>query len=627
MRKQNLVLLGAVLLILVNVPVYAGDAHSNFSPDDSRLVYMSDGEIKVVEIETGRVTNLTNSPTADMCPDWSNDGARIVFDSQRSDPDRDLYVMAIDGTGVQRLTNKPGQEDKCPAFSPDDSFITYICTANGDMDIFVMNSDGTGVKNLTDDPGSDRCPSWTPDGRKITFMSNRTGFFEVYIVDGRDGGNLKQLTDLKIKGSNCWVAAVSPDGKQVSFVGDFEGNNELYVMDIDGKNVRNLTQHEAEDQWPAWSHDGKLIAFSSTRSGEERLYVIRPDSSGLRQVTGVAAEVGKELTSRSIDVHQILDRVRKHNFERNSGYEGVGDLSDQAWRVRTLAIRDLVRAGPAGVPTLTAGLDDENRHIRHVCVTALGILGVEDAGEDLLGVLTDDPDPIVRGQAAQALAQIGYAQAMSSLEKAAKQDESEHVRHRAELAVGRLKEGATSGPELIDAWRGMDEKEFRKLEVGKPAPDFELRDTSEKKWRLSDFKNDKTVVLIWIFADWCPVCHHEFHDLIQMEEEFRKENIAVMTIECHDRYRCGAMVGGRDLWWPHLVDNAGRIGAMYGVDPMEFIVHDEWINRPATIIIDREGMVRFAYYGTYWGDRPTIKQTLEMIKTNSYSFHHPERRE
>ena len=278
----------AVLTVLavVSVPAYAGDAHPNFSPDDSRLVYMSDGEIKVVAIETGKVTNLTNSPTADMCPHWSNDGMSIVFDSRRDDPNRDLYVMGIDGTGVRRLTDKPSQQDKCPVFSPDGSHITYICTANGDMDIFVMNSDGSGVTNLTSHAASDRCPSWTPDGKKITFMSNRTGFFEVYIMEAENGGNLKQLTDLKIKGSNCWVAAVSPDGKQVCFVGDFEGNNELYLMDIDGKNVRNLTRHKASEQWPAWSHDGKSIAFSSTRTGHERLYVIRPDGSGCRQVTG-----------------------------------------------------------------------------------------------------------------------------------------------------------------------------------------------------------------------------------------------------------------------------------------------------------------------------------------------------
>ncbi len=265
----------------------ASDAHPNFSRDDSQLVYMSDGEIKIVEIASGKVTNLTNSPTADMCPDWSNDGATIVFDSKREDVNRDLYIMAINGTNVKRLTNEPNQQDKCPAFSPDDSRITYICTANGDMDIFVMNSDGSGVKNLTNDPGSDRCPSWTPDGKKITFMSNRTGFFEVYIMDSDDGSNLKQLTELKIKGSNCWVAAVSPDGKQVCFVGDHEENNDLYVMDIDGKNVRNLTQHKANDQWPAWSHDGEWIAFASTRSGKERLYVIHPEGTGLRQVTGL----------------------------------------------------------------------------------------------------------------------------------------------------------------------------------------------------------------------------------------------------------------------------------------------------------------------------------------------------
>ena len=118
-------------------------------------------------------------------------------------------------------------------------------------------------------------------------MSNRSGFFEVYIMNSTDGSNLKQLTKLEIRGSNCWVAAVSPDGKQICFVGDHEGNNDLYIMDIDGKNVRNLTKHKANDQWPAWSHNGKWIAFSSTRSGKERLYVIRPKGTELRQITGL----------------------------------------------------------------------------------------------------------------------------------------------------------------------------------------------------------------------------------------------------------------------------------------------------------------------------------------------------
>ncbi|GAG28630.1 unnamed protein product, partial [marine sediment metagenome] len=66
--------------------------------------------------------------------------------------------------------------------------------------------------------------------------------------------------------------------------------------------------------------------------------------------------------------------------------------------------------------------------------------------------------------------------------------------------------------------------------------------------------------------------------------------------------------------------------AAYGIDPMEFWVHDEWVNRPSTIILDGEGIVRFAYYGTFWGDRPTIEQTLEIIKTGNFEFEHPKRK-
>ncbi|MCK5368080.1 MAG: hypothetical protein KAQ62_05990, partial [Cyclobacteriaceae bacterium] len=74
-----------------------------------------------------------------------------------------------------------------------------------------------------------------------------------------------------------------------------------------------------------------------------------------------------------------------------------------------------------------------------------------------------------------------------------------------------------------------------------------------------------------------------------------------------------------------LLDRAGAIGAMYGADPMTFAVHAEYINRPTTVIIDKDGIVRFSYQGTFWGDRPTIEQTLEMIKTEDFSFIHPKR--
>jgi peroxiredoxin/WD40 repeat protein len=592
--------------------LWCGDAHPNFSPDDSSLVYMSEGEIKVVNIASGKVLNLTNSPTADLCPHWSYEKNIIVFDSKRDDKNRELYTMFHDGTNVQRLTYKPDQQDKCPVFSPDGSRITYICTENGDMDIFVMKSDGTGVRNLTNHKASDRCPSWTPDGGKITFMSNRTGTFEVYIMNADDGSHLKQLTDLKIKGSNCWMAAVSPDGKQICFVGDFEGNNELYIIDIDGENLYNLTNHEANEQWPSWSNDGSLIAFTSRRSGTERIYTIRPDGSELTQVTGI---------------DEILNRIRVYDFDSRSGYTGVADINDDAWKVRTLVVRDLLRLDSPAISQIRYHLTDNNRHVRHVCTMVLGLFQAGEALVDLKTILTHDPDPIVRGQAAEALGQLKDSSSVSILKNVSKNDSSKDVRHRAELAISAFENDDIGTEEQVEKFLTLEEKSFNIVQSGKEAPDFSLKDTKGKVWTLSDaLKKNEYVVLIWIFADWCGVCQREFYDLIQLEQEFKEVGVAVATIECHDRHRSKIMVAGRKLWWPHLVDAAGSVGAAYGVAPMEFFVHEEWINRPSTIIMDSDGIVKFNYYGTFWGDRPTIDQTLDMIKTGNFEFEHPKRR-
>jgi len=60
---------------------------------------------------------------------------------------------------------------------------------------------------------------------------------------------------------------------------------------------------------------------------------------------------------------------------------------------------------------------------------------------------------------------------------------------------------------------------------------------------------------------------------------------------------------------------------------MLFVVHAEYINRPATIVIDPDEEVRFAYYGTFWGDRPSVEKILEMSHSNQFDFEHHERRE
>ncbi len=281
-----------------------------------------------------------------------------------------------------------------------------------------------------------------------------------------------------------------------------------------------------------------------------------------------------------------------------------------------------------------------------MCATALGVLRAQSEINSLEQVVRTDSDALVRSQAIVALGQIGATRSVDVLRDRHANDDSKDVRHQAELSIDRINKDAVVEPELEAAYRNLDESTFEELAIGEAAPSFALPDTDGRTWDLEDsIGDDEWTVLIWVFADWCPVCHREFDELIELREEFQEEDINVATIECHGRYRGRVMVGqelepaywfaeesfiesyAEQIWWPHLLDRAGAVGAKYGVDPMAYAVHAEYINRPATIIIDPTGTVRFAYYGTFWGDRPSIKETLEMIRSEVFEFEHPDRRQ
>ena len=354
-------------------------------------------------------------------------------------------------------------------------------------------------------------------------------------------------------------------------------------------------------------------------------------------------------------VETVLDRVRGHEFhpvdessftvDRTRGEHGIADLDDDDWRVRLLAVRDLVRNGTDAVSRISAGLEADDVQVRYVCATALGVLRARSAVDALERVVREDPDALARSQAIVALGQIGANDSLDLLRDRHATGDSKDVRHQAELAVDRIEKGAIAEPELEAAYRSLDPDTFERLEVDEAAPPFALPDTDGRTWNLDDaVGGDEWTVLLWVFADWCPVCHREFDELIELREELAESNVAVATIECHGRYRGRVMVGRElepqywfadesfaetyteQIWWPHLLDRAGAVGARYGVDPMAYAVHAEYINRPATIVIDPAGTTRFAYYGTFWGDRPSIEDTLRMIRTEEFDYEHPERR-
>ena len=134
-----------------------------------------------------------------------------------------------------------------------DGRIVYMTNANGSDDLSIMNQDGSNQRILTNDPHEDQAPSVSPDGKYVVFTSFRGGFPSLWRMD-LEGGNLKQLTD----GQEDYGPKVAPDGQWILFASWRSGRQTLWKISIDGGEPVQLTDRFTWGE--SFSPDGKLIA-------------------------------------------------------------------------------------------------------------------------------------------------------------------------------------------------------------------------------------------------------------------------------------------------------------------------------------------------------------------------------
>jgi Tol biopolymer transport system component len=166
-------------------------------------------------------------------------------------------MSAVNGSGIVQVVDGPGYTDTDPEWSPDGTRIVFETNRNilgggNQYDIYVVDVNGANPVNLT--PGisaSDSDPIWSPDGSKIAFTSSRDGDPEVFVMNA-DGSGLTQLTK---NGSATDVpGSFSPDGQFLAFVSDREnpGNFDIWVMAATGGRATRVVKHAAQDRSVVW---------------------------------------------------------------------------------------------------------------------------------------------------------------------------------------------------------------------------------------------------------------------------------------------------------------------------------------------------------------------------------------
>jgi len=112
--------------------------------------------IKIINVDG---SGLTSTDVEGNDPAWSPDGTRIAFVSQG-----EVYVMNVDGFRITRLTNMDTHAE-FPNWSPDSKRITFASGSNRypeSFDIYIVNADGSSLMQLTSNSIRDTHPAWRP---------------------------------------------------------------------------------------------------------------------------------------------------------------------------------------------------------------------------------------------------------------------------------------------------------------------------------------------------------------------------------------------------------------------------------------------------------------------------------
>lgn len=129
------------------------------------------------------------------------------------------------------------------------------------------------------------------------------------------------------------------------------------------------------------------------------------------------------------------------------------------------------------------------------------------------------------------------------------------------------------------------------VETGQPAPDFALPDQHGRTVRLSDFRGDRAVVVVFFPFAFTGTCTSELCAIRDEIADFANDDVQVLAVSCDTKHalRVFSEQEGYDFpllsdFWPH-----GEVARAYGV-----FLEDKGFATRGTFLVDRDGVLRWS---------------------------------
>ena len=210
--------------------------------DDRRM------HLWVVNVKSSEEKQITEgNDWNDSDPQWSPDGTRIAFVSNRSGKEyeenrnTDVWVISANGGSLRKISDHD-EADSNPCWSPDGKTIAFTGEIH-DRDhpkIWLAPATGGAVSVLAAN-GLDLVPSgleWSHDGKSLYFEAGVKGEYQLFHIDLATK-LIAQITSGPRAVRNASINSATKT--MVYMVNDFKHLDDLYVADLKGHNERKLT--------------------------------------------------------------------------------------------------------------------------------------------------------------------------------------------------------------------------------------------------------------------------------------------------------------------------------------------------------------------------------------------------
>jgi dipeptidyl aminopeptidase/acylaminoacyl peptidase len=270
-----------------------------WSPEGSRIVAVS---------SSGPMDGVTTADRKSDVRHYTHIQYKFNDTGWFDDKRRHLWVVSVPSGEARQITEGQDWNDTDPQWSPDGTRIAFVSDRTGkaydtshNTDVWVIPAAGGALAKISDHPFEDESPRWSPDGRQILFAGQTSAhqFPKLYVASS-SGGATSQLAvkDLDtIPADLHWLAPGS-----IFFAAGVQGETHIYRADPVSHTFSAVTSGpRGIHAFDVNENTGKMAYLANDFQHLDDLYISNIDGSGERQLTHLNSDLWAQLELQPVE--------------------------------------------------------------------------------------------------------------------------------------------------------------------------------------------------------------------------------------------------------------------------------------------------------------------------------------